>query len=43
MKIDEAELQYRALVEKEKRETNQKYEKAMEAVETRIKQLEALS
>lgn len=40
---EDAELQYRALVEKEKRETNEKDEKAMKAVETQIKQLEGLS
>ncbi|EFX66040.1 hypothetical protein DAPPUDRAFT_116753 [Daphnia pulex] len=40
---DEAELQYRTLVEKYKRETNEKQERAMEAVDTRIKQLEELS
>ena len=40
---DEAELQYRTLVEKDKRETNEKHERAMEAVDTRIKQLEELS
>ncbi|XP_045029733.1 uncharacterized protein LOC123472386 [Daphnia magna] len=40
---EEAELQYRALVEKEKRQMNERYEKAMEAVENRIKQLEELS
>ena len=40
---EQVELQYRTLVENEKRETNEKYEKAMKSVETRIKQLEELS
>jgi len=40
---EEAEIQYRALLEKEKREAQIEHDKAMQTIESRLKQLEQLT